>query len=307
MEFDKYHKPVNYWFCQYNPITYTYEATSYDKMPANEIYHLFIPETMGQERGIPEMVASTKLMDDLKSFTEASLIAKRISASSMAFITNADDQTDIVELDGNEEIGESAKYSEYLEPGAIFELSKNQDIKTVNPTSAVDRIHEYTDELLSQISMGLNCTKMNLLGDTSGASFSAAKLADRLQNTTFQTKTNALINKVLKPIWIEWISNEMLKIENDDLGLSFSNRDDIYDGVRFIPQTPISLDPVKDITATIMKIEAGLLSKTQAISEMGGNANTVFDEIEKEQQLLKEKNNEIKFEEPEEGSGSTED
>lgn len=45
-------------------------------MPANEIYHLFIPETMGQERGIPEMVASTKLMDDLKSFTEASLIAK---------------------------------------------------------------------------------------------------------------------------------------------------------------------------------------------------------------------------------------
>ncbi|HGY7905913.1 TPA: phage portal protein, partial [Escherichia coli] len=52
------------------------------------------------------------------------------------------------------------------------------------------------------------------------------------------------------------------------LGLSFSNRDDIYDGVRFIPQTPISLDPVKDITATIMKIDAGLLSKTQAISEM---------------------------------------
>lgn len=39
----------------------------------------------------------------------------------------------------------------------------------------------------------------------------------------------------------------------------------------------------------------------------GGNANIVFDEIEKEQQLLKEKNNEIKFEEPEEGSGSTED
>ncbi len=51
----------------------------------------------------------------------------------------------------------------------------------------------------------------------------------------------------------------------------------------------------------------GLLSKTQAISEMGGNANTVFDEIEKERQLLKEKNNEIKFEKPEEGSGSTED
>lgn len=40
---------------------------------------------------------------------------------------------------------------------------------------------------------------------------------------------------------------------------------------------------------------------------MGGNANTVYDEIEKERQLLKEKNYEIKFEKPEEGSGSTED
>ncbi|HCI6795733.1 TPA: phage portal protein [Klebsiella quasipneumoniae subsp. quasipneumoniae] len=304
IEFDQNHKPVNYWFCIYNPITYTYDATNFEKMPANEIYHLFVPDAMGQERGIPEMVASTKLMEDLKNFTDASLVAKRVAASSMAFITNNDNETDVVELEAGENT-ETAKYSEYLEPGAIFELSKNQDIKTVNPQSGVDRIHEFTDELLSQIAMGLNCTKMSLLGDTSNASFSAAKLADRLQSTTFQTKTNALINKVLKPIWIEWISNEMLKIENESLGLTFSNREDIYEGVRFIPQTPISLDPVKDITAQIMQIDAGLKSRTQVISEMGGSASMVFDEIEKEKQLLKEKSNGFETKKPDEGSDSS--
>ncbi|EOU9592087.1 phage portal protein [Klebsiella aerogenes] len=302
IEFDQYHKPVNYWFCMYNPITYTYDATNFEKMPASEIFHLFVPEAMGQERGIPEMVASTKLLEDLQSFTEASLIAKRVASSSMAFITNNDNETDIVELEAGENT-ETAKYSEFLEPGAIFELSKNQDIKTVNPQAGVDRIHEFTDELLSQIAMGLNCTKMSLLGDTSNASFSAAKLSDRLQNTTFQTKTNALINKVLKPIWIQWLKSEMLN--NNSLGLSFSDFDELAEGVRFIPQTPISLDPVKDIQAQVMQIDAGLKSRTQVISEMGGSANIVFDEIEKEKQLLKEKSDGFENKKPEEGTNDT--
>jgi hypothetical protein len=34
--------------------------------------------------------------------------------------------------------------------------------------------------------MGLNVTKQSLMGSTADASFSAAKLAERLQATTFQ-------------------------------------------------------------------------------------------------------------------------
>lgn len=278
IEFDKYHKPVNYYFCQYNPITYTYDAVSYDIIPADEICHYMISDFQGQERGIPDLVSTNKTLEDLKSFTEAALVAKRVSASSMAFITNNNGSTENVELTAGES-DEAAKYYEYLEAGAIYELSQNQDVKSVNPQAGVDHIQEFTNELMKQISMGLNVTQQSLLGDTGNTSFSAAKLAERLQATTFGTRTNLLINKVLKKIYITWLKNEM--INNQSLGLSFSDFEDLI-CARYIPQKPISLDPLKDIQASVALLDAGLVSKTQIISEMGGDARIVFDDIEKE-------------------------
>lgn len=283
IEFNQYHKPVNYYFCIYNPITYTYDATSFEIIPASEICHYFIADAMGQERGVPDMISTAKTMEDLKNFTEATLIAKRVSASTTAFITNNNNETDQVDLMAGEE-DSIATYTEYLEAGAIFELGKNQDIKTVNPQSGVDRIGEFTDELMNQISMGLNVTKQSLMGSTADASFSAAKLAERLQATTFRTRTNALISKVLKPIYLAWMKNEMLN--NNSLNLSFSDFDDLV-CARYIPVKPISLDPTKDIQAEIMLLDAGLKSKTQIISEMGGDPRITMEEIAKE----KEENN----------------
>lgn len=302
IEFDKNHRPVNYNFCIYNPITYTYDATAFEVIPANEIYHYFIADQMGQERGIPDMISTAKTMEDLKNFTEAALVAKRISASTTAYITNNNNDTDQVDLIAGED-DSIATYTEYLEAGAVFELGKNQDIKTVNPQAGVDRIGEFTDELMNQISMGLNVTKQSLMGSTADASFSAAKLAERLQATTFRTRTNVLISKVLKPIYLEWLKNEM--INNSSLNLSFSDFDDLS-CCRFIPVKPISLDPTKDIQAEIMLLDAGLKSKTQIISEMGGDPRVTMEEIEKEQEQNKEiESNGFESKEPETGSNDS--
>lgn len=302
IEFDKNHRPVNYNFCIYNPITYTYDATAFEVVPANEIYHYFIADQMGQERGIPDMISTAKTMEDLKNFTEAALVAKRISASTTAYITNNNNDTDQVDLIAGED-DSIATYTEYLEAGAVFELGKNQDIKTVNPQAGVDRIGEFTDELMNQISMGLNVTKQSLMGSTADASFSAAKLAERLQATTFRTRTNVLISKVLKPIYLEWLKNEM--INNSSLNLSFSDFDDLS-CCRFIPVKPISLDPTKDIQAEIMLLDAGLKSKTQIISEMGGDPRVTMEEIEKEQEQNKEiESNGFESKEPETGSNDS--
>jgi len=302
IEFDKNHKAVNYYFCTYNPITYTYDQTSYEIVPASEIYHYFIADQMGQERGIPDMISTSKTMEDLKNFTEAALVAKRISASTTAYITNNNNDTDQVDLIAGED-NSTATYTEYLEAGAVFELGKNQDIKTVNPQAGVDRIGEFTSELMDQIAMGLNVTKQSLMGSTADASFSAAKLAERLQATTFRTRTNVLISKVLKPIYIEFIKNELLN--NNTLNLSFSDFDDLS-CARFIPVKPISLDPTKDIQAEIMLLDAGLKSKTQIISELGGDPRITLEEIEKEQNKEIESNGfESKEQQPNAGDDAT--
>lgn len=302
VEYNQYRKPVNYYFCIYNPITYTYDATAFEIIPAKEICHYFIPQQMGQERGIPDMISTSKTMEDLKNFTEAALIAKRISASATAYITNNNNDTDQVELVAGE-TDSTATYSEYLEPGAVFELGKNQDIKTVSPSNGADKIGEFTSELMDQIAMGLNVTKQSLMGSTADASFSAAKLAERLQATTFRTRSNVLISRVLKPIYLEWMKCEMLN--NSNLNISFSDFDDAI-CARYIPVKPISLDATKDIQAEIMLLDAGLKSKTQIISEMGGDPRITLEEIAKEKETNTQGNtNGIEPKEPEEGTDST--
>ncbi len=301
IEFDKYHKPVNYYLCIYNPITYTFDQTAFEIVPASEICHYFVADQMGQERGLPDLVCTTKLIEDLKNFQLAALMAKRVSASTTAYITNNNNDTDQVELIAGEE-DSTATYTEYLEAGAVYELGKNQDIKTVSPSNGADKISEFTNELLNQISMGLNVTKQSLMGNTADASFSAAKLAERLQATAFSTRTNVLINKVLKHIYMEWLKNEMLN--NNNLNLSFADFEDLI-CARYIPQKPISLDPLKDIQAEVTLMEAGIKSKTQIISEMGGDARIVFDEIEKEKQQQGNSNGIESKEKPEEGTNDS--
>lgn len=276
IEFDQWHRPVNYYFCRFDPVTYTYSTGDYEVIPANEICHYFIADQQGQERGLPDLVATSKLIEDLKNFTEAALTAKRVSASSMAFITNNNDttSTDLLGADERDEV--TPVYTEYFEAGFIGELGEGQDIKTVTPTNGVDGIDQFTNELMNQISMGLNVTKQALLSDTSNASFSAARLTEKLQQTTFRTRTNVLISKVLKPIYIAWLKNEM--INNSKLNLSFSDFDDLI-CARYILQKPISLDPVKDIQAELLQLEAGIKSKTQVIAELGGDPVKVLGKV----------------------------
>ncbi|EPK5104076.1 phage portal protein [Escherichia coli] len=304
IEFDQWHRPVNYYFCRFDPVTYTYSTGDYEVIPANEICHYFIADQQGQERGLPDLVATSKLIEDLKNFTEAALTAKRVSASSMAFITNNNDttSTDLLGADERDEV--TPIYTEYFEAGFIGELGEGQDIKTVTPTNGVDGIDQFTNELMNQISMGLNVTKQALLSDTSNASFSAARLTEKLQQTTFRTRTNVLISKVLKPIYIAWLKNEM--INNSKLNLSFSDFDDLI-CARYILQKPISLDPVKDIQAELLQLEAGIKSKTQVIAELGGDPVKVLAEVqaEKEKENPNKEVNQDGNQKPEEGTNDT--
>ncbi len=304
IEFDQWHRPVNYYFCRFDPVTYTYSTGDYEVIPANEICHYFIADQQGQERGLPDLVATSKLIEDLKNFTEAALTAKRVSASSMAFITNNNDttSTDLLGADERDEV--TPVYTEYFEAGFIGELGEGQDIKTVTPTNGVDGIDQFTNELMNQISMGLNVTKQALLSDTSNASFSAARLTEKLQQTTFRTRTNVLISKVLKPIYIAWLKNEM--INNSKLNLSFSDFDDLI-CARYILQKPISLDPVKDIQAELLQLEAGIKSKTQVIAELGGDPVKVLAEVqaEKEKENPNKEVNQDGNQKPEEGTNDT--
>lgn len=277
-------KPIAYYIHNYNPITYQIDTGSYERVPADEIIHYFIPEFANQERGIPDLFAGQKVLQELQEYIQATLISKKVAASTTSFITNSNVNDYDLEDDTD---GENTRINyEYLEAGAIYELNPGQDIKAVNPNTGVDGINDFVNNLMNQISMSLGITKMNLMGDTSNASFSAAKLADRLQQTTFKTRSNAMISRVLKKIYANWLANELLN--NSKLG-RFREFEDLV-VAHYIPVKNISIDPVKEAQYEIMLLEAGLKSKQQIIHEMGYSPDVVFKQIEEENSHGSEEN-----------------
>jgi lambda family phage portal protein len=298
IEFDTSGRPVAYYIARYNPVLQAIDFGSFERVPADDICHYFIAEYGDQERGIPDLVAGTNVLKELQEYYTATLISKKIAASTMAFITNDSTNSNDVDLEDNTD---TQLYHQYLESGMIAELNAGQDIKTVNPNAGIDGITEFTDNLMNQIAMSLNVTKMNLMGDTSNASFSAAKLSDRLQQTANKTRSNVLISKVLKKIYSKWLQNEM--INNSKLSFSFTEFDDLV-CARYIPVTPVSIDPTKDAQVQKMYLDMGVKSKSMVIHEMGNDPNIVFKEIENEQQGTSNGIEETNT--PDESNGSTE-
>jgi lambda family phage portal protein len=277
------YKPIAYWITRYNPITYTYDLGNRERVPEDQIFHLYQLDFPTQQRGIPDVHAGTEELKELEEFMTAAITCRKVAAA-MAFITNPDsNEVDLI----TDDQGASYYEQDYLNPAAIVELQAGQDIKTVNPNQSTDGINEFVDNQLMMIAMGLDITKQALTSDTSNASFSAAKLTDKLQQSTFKTRTNALIVSVLKPLYIEWLKSAM--INNSKLSnLSFSDFDKLTQA-QYVPTKAISLDPYKDLQTEVLAIDSGLKSRQMVISEMGYDPAIVMEEIEKEKIWIRNK------------------
>ncbi|WP_168166352.1 phage portal protein, partial [Serratia sp. HMSC15F11] len=185
------------------------------------------------------------------------------------------------------------------------ELDPGKKIQTVNPTSSTDGLDSFMDQMLGQIAMALNVTKMNLLYDTKNSSFSAAKLSDRMMQQVVKGKQNALIVQVLKPIYKEFLKVEM--INKNELKLNFKDFKKLIKAT-YTPVVSLSLDPNKDAQYQIALLQNGLKSRKQIIAELGQDYRDVLKDFEKDEidNYLNVKDNKID-EQPkpnEEGDGN---
>ncbi|EKL1437960.1 phage portal protein [Enterobacter hormaechei] len=302
IRFDQYGKPIEYYVTRLNPTSYTYQTGDYDVVPASRMLHLMIQDYPGQERGIPDIIAGTTLLKDLEAFIKASIVSKKLSASAMAFITNPDSgdaETDFLNSDQPEYYENDS-----LQSGALVELQPGQNITSVNPNGATDGITEFVDTQMQMIAMSLGITEQNLSGSTANASFSAAKLTDKLQRQTFKTRTNALTTFVLKPIYSRWLKTEVLR--NPDLNASDFDK---LLNAKYISESVESLDPLKDVQTQVLMIDNKIKSRSMVISEFGYDPYQVQKEIdEEEKDKINNTQEVIQDEEPtNEGTKPTED
>lgn len=276
IEFDIQGKRTAYHLYEAHPGGYDnqiYSSTlKSNRVPANEVMHIFRMERPGQARGVPWLSPVIIRLKDLDDYEDAQLMRQKIAACFTAFVR--DIAGEVVDPDADASANE---LSEKLEPGIIEHLPNGKMIEFTNPPT-VQNYAEYLSTMLHGIAAGVGATYELLTGDLSQVNFSSARMGWLEFQRNIETwRAGIVIPHFLDPV-VEDFKNVVMIMGMDISKLK----------VQHVPPRREMIDPTKEIPATIEAIRGGLTTWSDEIMSLGKDPGAHFQQYKADMDLLDE-------------------
>jgi lambda family phage portal protein len=266
IEVDQWQRPVAYWLHSHHPGDYQFGISASKKLqriPAEEIIHLFFCDRPGQSRGVSWFHSCLKRMRDLGGYEEAEIVAARATASIMGFIETPDG-----ELLG-EEVSNNGERLRSLSPGTIELLAPGEKFSGFSPTRPATGFDSFVRMMLRGMAAGVGISYENLSADYSQSNYSSSRLALLNDRDTYRALQTWIILNLHQPIYEAWLDMAVL---SGKLRLPiYELEPHRYRSVRWQPRGWSWVDPQKEINATISAVGAGLTTLTDEIAKQGGD------------------------------------
>ncbi len=266
VEFDARGRRVAYHIFPNRPHAEFEHATQSVRYSAADILHIFKPISAGQVRGLSWLAPIVVPASDFDGLMDALLVKSKTQAMFAGFLTdlnaNAAQSFDGDAPDGIMETG--------LEPGTLKVLPPGVDIKFSDPDAARDAPAFIRTNLLA-LAAGLGLPEHLLSGDLANANYSSLRAGLLpFRQRVEQIQYGVLVPQLLRPVWRRWLA---LEIASGRLDLPADLE------AEWIAPRPMQVDPEKDIKAVREALALGLMSRSQAINELGWNADDLDAEI----------------------------
>jgi len=277
VEFDRVGRRRAYWMFRNHPGDYIgVDSLNSFPVPADQVAHMFQALRPGQVRGVPSMSAVLVALYELSQFTDAELVRKKLAAMLCAFQTTPNPDNDIL---GAGSVGTATDGVELgsLEPGTLQLLPPGHDIRFSEPADVGGAFKDFMSQQLRSIASGLGLTYEQLSGDFSQVSYSSARAAMiEFRRSMKQMQTQVVVHQLCRPIWRRWFETAVIsgRLELPS-GMSVKEAS----SARWILPGWEQVDPQKSISAQVTAIQAGLMSRDQAIAESGVDPEELDAEI----------------------------
>jgi lambda family phage portal protein len=279
VETDKFGKPVAYHILQRHPgdtHVLGYSANKRERIPASEVLHLFVKDRPGQTQGVPWLTSAISGLRMLEGYREAELVAARVSASKMGFYTETSPDGYVASDDGDGNLVYEA------EPGSFERLPMGMDFKAVDFQHPNSAFGDFNKAVLRGVASGLGVSYNTLANDLEGVNYSSIRAGLLDEREEYKTHQSFIIDHLCRPVFFAWLEQALL---TDALNLP-AEKMDKFNAAEFRGRRWQWVDPLKDVQANITSIEAGLKSRRQVVSEMGGDFEDVIDELAEDQSLI---------------------
>lgn len=292
IEVDADQKPRAYWILKRLPSMWQYSGYTLEmeRVPADEIIHLFVPEFAEQVRGVPWMYAALLNLVNMGAFEEAAVVAARVGAANMGFIESPDGGATLAEragagpnTSGAEGFGGSSGDPQIsTDPGAMNFLPPGYKFNAGwNPKYPDAAVEPFIKAMLRGVSAGLGVAYHNLANDLENVNYSSARIGELDERDMWTGLQTFVADHLHHPLYNDWMRQQVLVGQ-----LPFpADRLEQFEAVHFQGRRWAWVDPLKEVGAQVEAINARLKSRTEVIAEEGRDVEDVIEKIEQENKL----------------------
>ena len=260
IEFDLIGRRVAYHFRRRHPGDSTDQRVALPetvRVPAEEVLHIYRPIDAGQIRGLPHVAPAMVRLFLLDQYDDAELDRKKTAAMFAGFITKTAPE-DPMMGEGEADLDGAAIAS--LEPGTMQVLLPGEDVKFSSPADVGGGYEAFQYRTLLAVSASLGLPYHLVTGDVRQASLRAELVEFRRR--IGQLQHGVMAHQLCRPIWRRWLETAVLSGALDADPVTARP-------VQWIPPRWDWVDPLKDIQAQVLAMEAGLTSRRKVVEATG--------------------------------------
>lgn len=285
VELDRHSKPVAYHILKEHPgemgeWTRGRERAS-ERVPADQIRHLFVQDWPEQVRGIPWMHAAMVRLWNLGGFEEAAVINARIGASKVAVIQGPESQNALVEhATGKDTEGNLLTD---IEPGQYWRLPDGTTLNKFDPAFPDAAVGPFIQACLRGAAAAVGMSYHSFANDPGEVNYSTARVALLDERDMWMALQQWYIEHFCAPDASDWMRGAILD------GVLPQNYWPHRATLHFQPRRWQWIDPEKEVNAKVTALENALTSRSRLAAENGEDFEQILDELAEDQKMADEK------------------
>ena len=292
IEINQYGAPVAYWIKRTHPgdVFTTARDNEWQRIPATtkfgrqRVLHLHDKERTGQTRGKPLLSSVLPLFKTLDRYERSELQAAVVNAMIAAFVESPLDNEGISDLFGgdlNEYMKARGQWRLNLKSGAIIPVFPGDKVSSFTPSRPNSGYGQFVENVLRHIGAGLNLPFELLMKDFSKTNYSSARASLMEAGRFFAGRRQWLSTYWARPVYALWLEEAVNKgiIEAP----TFYQQKQAWTRSKWIGAGRGWIDPVKEATASQIRMEIGLSTLEEECAAQGSDWEEVLEQRAREQ------------------------
>lgn len=291
VEFDGSGRRAAYYLTSGAPSPSTYDSLSLRRIrvPADQVIHAFVPEYVGQVRGVPWMASALGPLRMLEGYLDAALVAARVGAAKMGFYSTEDGPG----YDGTGEDPSSGELLEDVEPGTFGKLPAGTTLSSWSPEYPKGEMPEFVKLALRRIASGFGVSYNILANDLEGVNYSSIRAGILDEREMWKALQNWMVREFCQPVYESWLRTQLqlgtLTVPTST-GLPKPlnpDKEDKYRSVFWSCRRWPWVDPLNDMQAAEKTVQMGAGTVSEIIRDRGLEPEEVWRERSSEKEMMK--------------------